>query len=477
MGGGRYDFDVAREARSSNAGAFDFGAHGPSAAQAAARGAVHPALDPKGQERECVNPTPLVVAMDVTRSRGDDTKIIYDKLPVLLGQLEARGHIEGLAISFCAIGDATAGDKAPLQVGQFEADNRLDEVLGRVWIEEGGGGSGQESYELAAWYYAHRTRLHCLEQGRKGYLFFIGDEGFYPKVSAAQVRAILGTDTPGSVDVDSGDAFHALKERFHVFFIYPKSSFEERIDDIDAEIKARVEAAGGLYEGVDVRASLVWDNRNDLDLHVQTPAGEHIYYGHKRSRCDGWLDVDRNVSGETTKPVENVRWAKGKAPAGTYKVWVRNYRFHESDKLPTMARVEVEVNGKIQQFHPMISPKKEIGTASDVVVGTFDFDPAQRPPERDDTSRYDGYRDEVIKAQWESVLDPGHLLLIENPKRIIDVILGALAIVAGGEGLDAALASVDEAERGETQRALEHLARARGGQAPAADLSAVLGGA
>jgi len=45
-----------------------------------------------------------------------------------------------------------------------------------------------------------------------------------------------------------------------------------------------------------------------------------------------------NVGGETTKPVENVRWAKGKARPGTYRVFVQNFRFHEKlakrDRIP-----------------------------------------------------------------------------------------------------------------------------------------------
>ncbi|HMU39789.1 MAG TPA: hypothetical protein PKE31_12345 [Pseudomonadota bacterium] len=452
MGGGHYDEDIALEARSSNRDVFTYRGYG-SAQEATAHRGVHPILNPFGKIRECMNETPIVVAMDVTRSRGDDTKIIYDKLPMFMGQIEMRNYVPSPAISFAAIGDANS-DQAPLQVGQFEADNRLDEVLSKMWIEEGGGGTGQESYELAAFFYARQTKLECLNQGRKGYFFFLGDEGFYPQVSANHIRRVLGQEA--ETDIDSAAIFEELKQKFHVFFIYPQKSMAERQNDIDAEIKKRVEAAGGVYEGVDVRASLIWDNRNDLDLHVIAPSGEHIFYGHKQSQCKGELDVDRNVRGETTKPVENIRWKKGEAPAGRYQVFVQNYRFHEPDAAPTPFRVELEVNGKIQHIEGVISGKRETGKNSDITVAEFEYDPRQRPAEKKQSTSenplYANYQDDVIIRQWSNVISAEHVLRIMDPKSIIDVMLGALAMVGGGRDLDGYLQDMSEREQHDLRR-------------------------
>ncbi len=445
MGGGAYDLDVAQEARSTNTDVFSYRGYGSTAEQAAQRRSVHPELNPFGKIRECVNPTPIVVAMDVTRSRGDDSRIIYNKLPLFIGQIIMKNYVPGPAVSFAAIGDATAEDQAPLQVGQFEADNRLDAVLSKIWLEEGGGGSGQESYELAAYFYARHSKLSCVDEGRRGFFFFLGDEGFYPEVSKEQIKSVLGREVHESVD--SAQIFAELQRKFHVFLIFPQKSMNERKKDIDAEIKKRVEAAGGLYEGVDVRASLIWDNRNDLDLHVVAPSGEHIYYGHKQSACGGWLDVDQNVRGETTKPVENIRWRKGSAPAGCYRIYVQNYRFHEPDHAPTDFRVEIEVNGEVRHFQHTISCKGEIGTQSDIPVYEFDFDPQKRPESTAERAEYKNYSDDVILEQWANVIPPSHILKISDPKAIVDVMLGALALVGGDRDLETYLSDMREREQ------------------------------
>jgi hypothetical protein len=185
-----------------------------------------------------------------------------------------------------------------------------------------------------------------------------GSERFMALVTAASA------DAPPILQWDADDRRNPTSWYYHA--------------GIDAEIKRRVEGAGGQYEGVDIRASLLWDNRNDLDLHVMTPRGEHIFFGNKRSRCGGWLDVDMNVRGETTTPVENIRWARGAATRGRYRVYVQNYRFHEPGQQPTPFKVEVEISGEIYHFLGTVSPGKQTGVASDVTVLEFDHEPGQR---------------------------------------------------------------------------------------------------
>jgi hypothetical protein len=459
MGGGNYSLDIARSYR-----AQDNRTSFAQPATATPRD-VHAALNPYGKRREVNNATPIIVALDVTRSRGDDTKLMYEKLPQLMGQIELKGYIDNPGISFCAIGDATC-DRAPLQVGQFEADNRLDEELERIWIEEGGGGTGQESYELAAYFYS-RTNCVRLAQGigKKGYCFFVGDEGFYPQVDKAQIARVIG-DTVDA-DLPSVDTFRKLQEKFHCFLLYPHKPMAERKANIDAEIEDRVIKAGGLYAGVDVRASLLWNNGNDLDLHVMTPAGEHIFYGAKRASCGGWLDVDMNAGGaHTTKPVENVRWAKGTARPGRYRVWVRNYAFHESKREPTPFKVELEVGGRISHVEGVISPNGQTGPASDIVVGELDYDPNARAVSERVVDPYSAYADDVVLAQWGSVIPKEHILRVGDPKAIVDVLLGALAISDGKVDLDTYLTDLRElgaaAERvNEVERALAGLPSAR----------------
>jgi len=121
------------------------------------------------------------------------------------------------------------------------------------------------------------------------------------------------------------------------------------------ELKERLEREGA--KSSDVQISLIWNNYNDLDLHVVCPSGERIHGGNRESACGGELDVDANVRPETKKPVENVVWPEGKAPGGTYKAYVHHYKKHKKrrSKDPTTFKVICNAGGDIQEYESKIS--------------------------------------------------------------------------------------------------------------------------
>lgn len=164
------------------------------------------------------------------------------------------------------------------------------------------------------------------------------------------LRTVLPTANGLEVLTDNQNRFMAL-----ITAINPESENILQWDNpfswyyhggVDAEVKRRVENAGGQYSNNEIRASLIWDGHTDLDIHCHVPSSgyrKEIYFGHKREG-NGWLDVDANGGRATTMtPVENIRW--GTAPEGAYKIIVHN--FAERGKGRTPFKLELEINGQI----------------------------------------------------------------------------------------------------------------------------------
>ena len=126
----------------------------------------------------------------------------------------------------------------------------------------------------------------------------------------------------------------------------------------DSDIKENVKAAGGSVTGI-VRFSIQWNDGNgkdnsDLDAHCLEPqGGDHIYFSHKISRYTGGeLDIDitdpiYQCKSNGGVAVENITYpSKERMKPGTYKFYVNQYSFRNSQGL----KAEIEVNGEIHSY-------------------------------------------------------------------------------------------------------------------------------
>ncbi len=187
----------------------------------------HPLMNPKGVRlRECrdsnehPNSLGIVFALDVTGSMGDIPRLLAtQQLPSFM-KILVDCKVPDPQILFVAIGDAIS-DQAPLQVGQFETTaNLMDQWLTWSYLEGGGGGSGEESYELAMYFLAQHTEMDCVvKRKRKGYLFMTGDELPYPSLSKHIVEPIIGDRLDDDLLVE--EVVAELQKYYEPFFIIP----------------------------------------------------------------------------------------------------------------------------------------------------------------------------------------------------------------------------------------------------------------
>lgn len=202
--------------------------------------AVAKNLDPKGvkirESRDSdAHPIalPIGVIMDTTGSMMDVPPILEKNLSRLMGcflddKASGKKYIGDAypAILIGAVDDYNAmysyshSPSGTLQVGQFESGIEIDNDLENLWLTGHGGGTYEESYDLALYFFArHTVHDHFEKRGRKGYLFLIGDEKLYPRVEKSQVKEIIGDALQDSIPVDQIIA--EVKERYHVFFLIP----------------------------------------------------------------------------------------------------------------------------------------------------------------------------------------------------------------------------------------------------------------
>lgn len=252
------DFYVARETERKAKGTPTFHHDAVMKSTPTANRQVHAALDPKGKTRESrdskQHPESLAVAVmfDVTGSMGGIPVQIQKELPRLMSYLVEHKFSSDPQVLFGAIGDAVS-DRGPIQIGQFESGIEMDEDMGRLWLEGGGGGSKEESYELGLYFFARHTSIDCHEKrSKKGYLFIIGDEKPYPTVDRQRVANLFGDTLQENVKTE--DIVKEAQEKYHVFFILPSGANHGR----DKEVISRWQGLlGDNFLTLDTPAAIV----------------------------------------------------------------------------------------------------------------------------------------------------------------------------------------------------------------------------
>lgn len=247
MGGGHWDSSAyTRAASTRRASGIDDFDYDVKVKTGKAKG-IHPDLDPAkvagptspvaGQpiresrdNDEHPESLPIAIIFDVTGSMGGIPKILQTKLTKLMDVVIAKADIKDPQILVGAVGDATC-DNYPFQVGQFESDNRFDEQLRNIILEGGGGGQVMESYGLAYRFAAYHTVTDAFEKrGKKGYLFTMGDERFWPTVKADDVSKLFGV--PAEADETVESLLIKAQEKWEVFHLCAMDGSYPDRDDI-----------------------------------------------------------------------------------------------------------------------------------------------------------------------------------------------------------------------------------------------------
>jgi hypothetical protein len=170
--------------------------------------------------QENPNPTPIILALDVTGSMGEvAAQIARDELPRIMTEIHSTGVVSDPHVMFMGFDDVHVVGENALQVSYFEPDLKIVEQLSKMWLVGVGGGNSSESYDLP-WYFAGKyTYLDGFEkQNRKGFLFSFGDEPAPTEsMTTEELESVFG---PGNYETTKPEqSLKMAQEKFQVFHI------------------------------------------------------------------------------------------------------------------------------------------------------------------------------------------------------------------------------------------------------------------
>ena len=177
------------------------------------------------------------------------------------------------------------------------------------------------------------------------------------KIKQAKRKFLLSTMNADELEQEKQSRLHqALNQSYKRGGLQPLNSDET----IPNEFKERLKTHSG--KSGEPQVSILWNNKNDLNLLVVTPKKEVIHPRNPKSSEGGTLDIEMNKKGETSKPVENIYWKKGNAIKGTYYIYVHFFKEHSLFKKTNLSecRIQVSNKGKITEYLAQLSTTNKL---------------------------------------------------------------------------------------------------------------------
>ena len=173
----------------------------------------------RGSRKSDINPlpTPLIVGLDVSGSMGRVVEAMRKGLGTLFEQVIDRHPITDPHVLAMAIGDMDF-DSAAVQATQFEADPvTIGKQIEDLYLERGGGGNNHESYLGPLYFAAMRTDCDAFKEGRKGFLFTVGDEEPQLVLTKQQIIDFFG-DQPKN-DIQAAEMIAMIERNWNYFHL------------------------------------------------------------------------------------------------------------------------------------------------------------------------------------------------------------------------------------------------------------------
>lgn len=194
----------------------------------------HPnAIKVRESRNSAANPksTPVILALDCTGSMQDLAVSAVKNIGVLMSEIYTRLPISDPHVMAMFFDDVITAPHDALQATQFEADMVIIDQLKDLKFIGYGGGNASESSGLPLHFAVNKCDCDAFKDGRKGFIFLIGDDGVPPALTLTQLKDIYGDQfDPAWTEEQTFEALLAqAEEDWHVFNVIPtrgRDSFE-----------------------------------------------------------------------------------------------------------------------------------------------------------------------------------------------------------------------------------------------------------